>query len=145
MGETKDSETKHSEKSHSDEVSAPKAGVTAPGTPERRGWPRFPCEGMAEVIVLGGALRFSGMVRDLSVSGCRLVTEVAFKLERGTQVEVVLLVNQIQFRVCGGVRSTHKARGIGLEFVNVSARGRRHIADLIVELQAKNQRAGAAA
>jgi c-di-GMP-binding flagellar brake protein YcgR len=89
------------------------------------------------VIVLGGALRFSGFIRDLSASGCRLTTEVAFTLERGTQLEVVLVVNQIQFRVAGGVRSNHKVRGIGLEFVNVSARCRRLIQDLIAELQTK--------
>jgi hypothetical protein len=102
---------------------------------ERRAAPRLACEGIAEVIVLGGALRFSGFIRDLSASGCCLTTEVAFTLERGTQLEMILVVNQIQFRVAGGVRSNHKIRGIGLEFVNVSARCRRLIQDLIAELQ----------
>jgi hypothetical protein len=112
------------------------AGATPPGL-ERRASRRFPCEGQAEVIVLGGALRFTGHVQDLSATGCRVLTDVVFALERGTQVEIALAVNKIQFRVAGGVRSNHKVRGIGLEFMNVSKRCAGYIRDLIAEMEAK--------
>lgn len=102
--------------------------------------PRFLCEGTGEVIVLGGALRFTGQLRDLSATGCRMATEVMFSLERGTRVEVVMVVNRVHFRVAGGVRSNHKTRGVGLEFMNVSARGARLIQELIAELAAKAER-----
>ncbi len=114
----------------------------APAFKERRASRRFPCDGVAEVIVLGGALRFTGQVRDLSATGCCLKTDLVFTLERGTQVEIVMMVNHVQFRVMGGVRSNHKVRGVGLEFINVSARCARFVRDLIVELEAKQPAAG---
>jgi len=113
-------------------------GSALPVSDDRRKAVRFGCEGTAEVIVLGGALRFTGQVRDLSASGCCLITEVMFRLERGTQVEVAMVVNSEHFRVAAGVRSNHKTRGVGLEFMNVSARSARYIRDLIAELEAKN-------
>lgn len=118
---------------------ATSATLTQPAS-ERRKMPRFPCEGASEVIVLGGALRFTGEVRDLSASGCRLATEVVFSLERGTYVEVLMVVNRVHFRVAAGVRSNHKTRGVGLEFMSVSARCARLIQDLIAELRAKAER-----
>lgn len=113
---------------------------SSPSSQERRRCRRYLCEGTGEVIVLGGALRFTGQVRDLSESGCCLATEVVFTLERGTQVEVVMVVNNVHFRVAAGVRSNHKVRGVGLEFMNVSARSGRFIRDLIEEIDAKAER-----
>ena len=108
--------------------------------PERRKAPRFPCEGTCEVVVLGGALRFTGELRDLSAFGCRLATEVVFTLERGTYVEVLMVVNRVQFRVAAGVRATSRTRGVGLEFMNLSGRRARLIQELILELKAKTER-----
>ncbi len=120
---------------------ADQAGSAAPlVTEERRRFPRFPCEGTGEVIVLGGALRFSGQICDLSACGCRMTTEVMFRLERGTQVEVVLVVSNVHFRVAAGVRSNHKTRGVGLEFMHVSPRCAWLIQELIEQLQASAAR-----
>jgi len=125
------------------EPDAPAGGsalAVSPSTPDnRRKSQRFGCEGTAEVIVLGGALRFTGQVCDLSAVGCRVTTETMFSLERGTRVEVAMVVNREHFRVAAGVRSSHKTRGVGLEFMNVSARIARYIRDLIAELDEKNR------
>jgi hypothetical protein len=118
-------------------TAAPRAA--APPQPERRKGPRFPCQGTAKVIVLGGALTFIGIIRDLSAAGCCILTEVVFTLERGTQVEVLMVVNHTSFRVAAGVRSNDKLRGVGLEFMNVSARSVRLIHDLIAELDAQQK------
>lgn len=115
-----------------------RAGVESESpSDDRRKVERFPCDGAAEVIVLGGALRFSGEVRDLSATGCCIATKVMFTLERGTRVEVTLVVNRVHFRVAAGVRSNRIAQCVGLEFVNVSARCARLIQELIAELEAK--------
>lgn len=103
-------------------------------TEDRRKTERFPCAGSGEVIVLGGALRFTGEIRDLSATGCCLLTKVMFTLERGTRVEVTLVVNRVHFRVAAGVRSNRTTRCVGLEFMNVSPRCARLIQELIVEL-----------
>lgn len=110
---------------------------------ERRRWPRYSCEGAGEVAVLGGALRFLGVLCDLSATGCYIATNVAFTLERGTQLEVAMIVNRVRFRVAAGVRSNHKTRGVGLEFMNLSARNASLIQDLIAELESKAQKEGA--
>jgi c-di-GMP-binding flagellar brake protein YcgR len=123
-------------------VKPPCSGITLEALPpenDRRVARRFRCEGTAEVIVLGGALRFAGEVQNLSATGCCLRTNVSFSLERGTHVEIVMAVNNIQFRVAGGVRSNSKVRGVGMEFMNVSARCARYIKDLIAELEAKQK------
>ncbi|AXC12763.1 hypothetical protein ACPOL_3478 [Acidisarcina polymorpha] len=62
-----------------------------------------------------------------------------FTLERGTQVEIVMIVNGVRFRVAGGVRCNRAARHVGLEFMNVSPRCTRYISDLIADLQAKQK------
>jgi c-di-GMP-binding flagellar brake protein YcgR len=115
----------------------------APPSPERRKTRRFSCEGTGEVIVLGGALRFTGEVRDLSLTGCCLHTKVMFRLERGTQVEVTLVVNRVHFRVAAGIRSSRTTQCVGLEFMHVSTRCARLIQELIVEMAAKAERAEA--
>jgi hypothetical protein len=63
-----------------------------------------------------------------------------FRLERGTRVEVVLVVDGVHFRVAGGVRSNDRVRGVGLEFMNVSARSARLIQELIAEMEGKAER-----
>jgi hypothetical protein len=123
--------------SQNDSLAGQASGGQSSAAQERRKTPRFPCEGTGEVIVLGGALRFTGVVRDLSAAGCCLTTEVMFTLERGTQVEVTLVVNRVHFRVAAGVRSNSKTRGVGLEFMHVSSRCARLIQDLIAELAVK--------
>jgi hypothetical protein len=102
---------------------------------ERRKTQRVPCEGKGEVIVLGGALQFSGEVRDLSVSGCLLETNKKFVLERGTQLEIVLDVNRVHFRVAGGVRSNSSSRGVGFEFMHLSSRSAEQLRQLVEELR----------
>jgi hypothetical protein len=118
----------------------PSGNPDSPESSDRRAAPRLPCEGTAEVSVLGGALRFTGRVRNLSATGCCLSTDVVFILERGTQVEVVMVVGGVSFRVAGGVRSNHKVRGVGLEFMTVSSRCARLIQELIGDLEAKARR-----
>jgi c-di-GMP-binding flagellar brake protein YcgR len=113
---------------------------TIQAEPNRRKTQRFPCQGAAEVSVLGGALRFSGEVHDLSATGCCVLTKVIFTLERGTAVEVTLVVNRVHFRVAAGVRTNRYTRCVGLEFTNVSERCARLIQELIVELASKGER-----
>lgn len=54
---------------------------------DSRRYPRYVCEGYAEVFVPQGALLFQGRMLDLSFSGCFIKTSI-LDLERGTPVEV---------------------------------------------------------
>jgi hypothetical protein len=113
--------------------------AAAPPAQDRRKSRRYLCTGDAKVIVLGGALTFVGQIQDLSMVGCRVVTEVAFTLERGTHVEVVMVIEHVNFRVAAGVRSNHKTRGVGLEFTHLSTRCARLVQDLIAEIEHRQQ------
>lgn len=111
---------------------------------EKRGSRRLSCDGSAEVSVLGGALRFTGKITNLSLTGCYVSTASHFNLERGTPVEIVMGLNRLQFRVAAGVRVLHRGAGIGLEFSNLSQRSNRYLKELMAELEAKESKGKAA-
>ena len=108
----------------------------------RRQYPRYSCEGNAEVFVPHGALLFQGKILDLSFSGC-FIEAPALDLERGTPVEVSFSLHQLQFRVAGRIAIMHRRRGAGIAFQELSPRRARQISDLIAELkEAASERTG---
>jgi len=104
-----------------------------PRSREQRRHTRYPCEGYAEVFLPHGGLLFRGRILDLSMSGCYIETAL-LNLERGTQVEVYFVTNQLQFRVLGNVAVLRRKRGAGIAFLNVSPRRALQIAMLVEEL-----------
>jgi PilZ domain len=106
---------------------------------EKRRHPRYRCEGHAEVFLPHGGLLFRGRILNLSASGCYIETAY-LNLERGTQVEVYFVTNQLQFRVLGTVAALHRKRGAGIAFANVSPRRALQIATLVSELAEKHPR-----
>jgi len=100
---------------------------------EQRRHPRYACEGYAEVFLPHGGLLFRGRILDLSMTGCYIETAL-LNLERGTQVEVYFVTNQLQFRVLGNVAALRRKRGAGIAFLNVSPRRALQIATLVGEL-----------
>jgi hypothetical protein len=100
---------------------------------EQRQHPRYACEGYAEVFLPHGGLLFRGRILNLSMTGCYIETPL-LNLERGTQVEVFFVTNQLQFRVLGNVAALRPKRGAGIAFVNVSPRRALQIATLVSEL-----------
>lgn len=103
---------------------------------EKRLHPRYGCEGDAEVFLPQGGLLFRGRILNLSQTGCYIETAL-LDLERGTQVEVFFVTNQLQFRVLGNVAALRPKRGAGIAFVNVSPRRALQIATLVQELAEK--------
>ena len=120
--------------------------MTAPNPPgqlegeaggrEQRHYPRYGCDGYAEVFLPQGGLLFRGRILNLSVTGCYVETAL-LDLERGTQVEVYFVTNQLQFRVLGNIAALRRKRGAGIKFVNVSPRRALQITMLVDELAAK--------
>ena len=108
--------------------------VSAAMGQNRRQYPRYRCEGDAEVFVPHGALLFRGKILDLSFSGC-FIEAPDLNLERGTPVEVSFIVCQMQFRVAGRIAIMHRKRGAGIAFEALGSRRARQISDLIAELK----------
>jgi hypothetical protein len=111
----------------------PRPEMTEPQGREQRRYPRYACEGHAEVFLPHGGLLFRGQILNLSLSGCYVETAL-LNLERGTHVEVYFVTNQLQFRVMGNIAVLRRRRGVGISFVNVSERRARHLASLVKEL-----------
>jgi hypothetical protein len=103
---------------------------------DKRLHPRYGCDGYAEVFLPQGGLLFRGRILNLSQTGCYIETAL-LDLERGTQVEVYFVTNQLQFRVLGNIAALRPKRGAGIAFLNVSPRRALQIAILIDELAAK--------
>jgi len=106
---------------------------------EKREHPRYGCEGYAEVFLPQGGMLFRGRILNLSMTGCYIETAL-LDLERGTQVEVYFVTNQLQFRVLGNIAALRRKRGAGIAFVNVSPRRALQIATLVSELAEKEAR-----
>src|SRR5690348_12545246 len=112
----------------------PTQTVSGARVENRRQYPRYCCEGEAEVFVPHGALLFRGKILDLSFSGC-FIEAPALDLERGTPVEVSFSVRRMQFRVAGRIAIMHRRRGAGIAFQELSPRRARQISELIAELK----------
>ncbi|MBV8631283.1 MAG: PilZ domain-containing protein [Silvibacterium sp.] len=119
------------------EVVAAELAAPAIQREEKRRYPRYSCEGYAEVLLPAGGMLFRGRIRDLSVSGCFIEAAMP-RLERGTLVEVYFVTNQLQFRVQANIAGVREKRGAGISFVNVSPRRAAQIAALIGELAEKH-------
>jgi hypothetical protein len=104
---------------------------------EQRRHPRYACEGNAEVFLPHGGLLFRGRILNLSMSGCYIETAL-LHLERGTQVEVYFVTNQLQFQVLGNIAALRRKRGVGIAFLNISPRRALQIATLVGELAERN-------
>ena len=104
---------------------------------EQRRHPRYACEGHAEVFRPPGGLLFRGRILNLSMDGCYIETAL-LNLERGTQVEVYFVTNQLQFRVLGNIAALRRKRGVGIAFLNISPRRALQIATLVGELAERN-------
>lgn len=117
-------------------VPGPAPDIPAEAGNEKRQHPRYRCDGYAEVFLPQGALLFRGRILNLSQTGCYIETAL-LDLERGTQVEVYFVTNQLQLRVLGNIVALRRKRGAGIAFVNVSPRRALQIAMLVEELAAK--------
>ncbi len=97
---------------------------------------RYSCEGTANVRVLRVESRFQGRIRDLSATGAFIGFDQPFRIEFGHRVELEIVVGGIPFRAMACVRVAIRARGVGVEFTDLSARGERQLQQILAELQA---------
>jgi hypothetical protein len=87
------------------------------GGAERRLSRRFECEGFAEVFAFETGFLFRGTIRDISQTGCYVMTKFALKLEIQSEVEVLLILKKYEYRIRARVRNFRPGKGAGLEFL----------------------------
>jgi PilZ domain len=114
----------------------PAKSVSAPASAEekeRRRTPRYVCDGTAEVLLPYAGLRVAGRISNISIAGC-FIEAPSINLERGTQVEVKFVANQLCFRVAGNIISLRPRVGVGIAFLHPHERVLKQIGELIDEL-----------
>jgi hypothetical protein len=107
---------------------------------ELRKHPRFECEGIAEIHLLGIEKSCPARIEDLSLKGCKLVLldEPEPEFDLPTVFELTFTVNELSFRVRGRLAGFRGAGCIGVEFVDLRPRSKRFILDMVEELAAGN-------
>jgi hypothetical protein len=80
----------------------------------RRTYPRFAAEGVAELLRRGAANYLGGTIKDVSETGCLLTTESA--ILPGTDLKLVLKVANYELSIKGQVRHAVVGVGLGIEF-----------------------------
>ncbi len=100
---------------------------------DRRRNPRFACGGYAKISCLPtNGIFHPGKIRDLSLGGC--CVDSVLPIDCGERAEIVVRINAASFRAVGEVRALRGQSGAGLEFVQLSAGGKKMLAALIGEL-----------
>ena len=84
---------------------------------ERRLSRRFACDGFAEVFAFETGFLFRGTIRDISQTGCYVMTKFALKLESLSEVDVLLILKNYEYRIRARVRNFRPGKGVGLEFL----------------------------
>ena len=107
---------------------------------ELRKHPRFECDGLAEIHLLGIEKSCPARIEDLSLKGCKLVllNEPEPDFDLPTVFELTFTVNELSFRVRGRSAGFRAAGCIGVEFVDLRPRSKRFILDMVEELAAGN-------
>jgi hypothetical protein len=104
------------------------AGLTGK---ERRRHRCFNCDAFAETAVIHSECLFRGKVRDISESGCYIVTRARLALERLDGVELRFKVNNNRYRTYARVMDLRPGKGIGVEFIFTDPESRESIKALI--------------
>ncbi len=81
---------------------------------ERRLHPRYHCDGVVYMNRPGDTFKSAAKVTDLSLGGC--YAETMSPLPVGTELELMLRVNQLEANARGVVRTAHLHMGNGIEF-----------------------------
>jgi hypothetical protein len=107
---------------------------------ELRKHPRFECEGIAEIHLLGIEKSCPARIEDLSLKGCKLVLLGEPDFDLPHIFELTFTVNELSFRVRGRSAGFRGAVCVGVEFVDLRPRSKRYILDMLEELAAGNWR-----
>jgi|SRR5579863_2346516 PilZ domain-containing protein len=84
---------------------------------ERRRHRRFGCNGRAEVVAFSPELLFRGEVKDISLTGCFVLTRAHVRLRRFDEVELRFSANGHPFTSLARVTDVRPGKGVGVEFV----------------------------
>jgi c-di-GMP-binding flagellar brake protein YcgR len=116
------------------QASPPAPSAPAPVKRERRSQVRHEVDTSATIHLVKGEFHVTGRILDLSLSGCRIGTEKRFQHDIYTRVETEFRMEGLPFLLGGVVQTIHNRFAIGIRFLDVSARKREQLLELIEEI-----------
>lgn len=119
-------------------VTATPVGSESTEGPERRGNPRYKCEGSATFRVQGSTVRSWGTFTDLSISGCYVELKATFPV--GALIDMELELNGMRAQVTGEVRVSYPFLGMGVAFRNQNPESRQQVAEMVDSLRPSARR-----
>ena len=104
---------------------------------DRRKDRRYNCSGRARIWHAESEIYLTGSIVNLSMGGCLLQVHSADHFDRDAIVEASFQSSYLAFRTLGSVRNVDPIRGLlGLQYQNLSLRGRLDLGELFVDLDA---------
>lgn len=113
------------------------APVSAPapcGRRERRQQSRHAVDSRATIYFVDVRAQISGRIIDVSMSGCRIRSDERFPVGIYRRVETEFTLDCMPFRLAGVVQSIHDKFTVGIRFLDLSARKREQLGELIEEM-----------
>lgn len=104
-------------------------GLLQASAADRRSKSRHTCQLSADVFVVGSMVPQRCYLSDISSGGCYVDTTEPLPVM--TEVEVVVRTANMKVRVCGVVRETHPACGMGIAFTVTTADERSQVQKLV--------------
>jgi len=108
----------------------------ASGGSDRRAHHRYPVDESATLLLLSHGSCIAGRMIDLSEEGCLLRTPAANSAGLKTRVEIAFRIHGVPFRFGGVVEWTRGGHLVGVRFVEVPARKRMELCDVLLEAKA---------
>ena len=84
---------------------------------ERRLSTRVGCKGFADVFVIKMGYLFRGEIRDISETGCYIMTNARMQLKLLTEVDLLFVLNNRKYQTLARVIKIRPRKGVGLEFL----------------------------
>ena len=112
---------------------------------ERRTHTRYLVDCPVTVVPLTGAARISGHLVDLSMGGCRLMTDHKVMITIMMRVELQFQLRGIGFRIVGVSQGTRGGKFSAIRFQDITERKRQDLAEVLGELAQEQARKAAEA
>jgi len=113
--------------------------------PERRAHPRYAVNCPVTILPISGAVKMSGTMSDLSIGGCRILTEQLFQPGILVRVEVQFQLCGIAFRIVGVTTGSRQTKSFAVRFLDMPQRRRKELGEVLAEVASANAAIDAAA
>lgn len=110
-----------------------------PNGGERRVQVRHALNSDVAVVLVHSGLKLHGRILDLSGSGCRVRCDDPLLVGIYTRVEAEFRLEGFPLRLGGVIQASHAPRVVGIRFLDLSARKREQLEQLIVEMMEVEQ------